>query len=209
MDGVQELLVGAPSDDDGAQGAGAIWVLSLDEQGAVLRQRKITSHTNGFDGALHAIDLFGSSIAVLDDLDGLGRPEVVVGAPGDDDGGSFSLTGHGAVWVLFLDDGTYPQADMRNGTGVNELKYTSTNVPFVGQTWIAEIDAEHHEGASMTVIVAFDRPHAGLQTSFGELLVGVRGLGGRQVFRSVADSGGGLIFRSRTTKMLSPLHSAT
>jgi len=191
-DGIQDLLVGAPSDDDAAQGAGAVWVLSLDEKGGVVRKRKITNQTSGFDGALQALDLFGSSIAVLGDLDGLVRPEVVVGAPGDDDGGTFSLSGRGAVWVLFLDDGTYPQATVRNGSGLNELTYTSTNLPFIGQTWIAEIDAAHHDGASMTVIVAFDRPYAGLRTSFGELLVGLRGLGGRQVFRSVADSGGGM-----------------
>ena len=98
-DGLIELAVGAPGDDDGASSAGAVYVLSLDVDGTVDSFQKISALSGGFSGGLDSQDSFGSSLAAIGDLSGDGISELVSGAPGDDDGGS----SRGSAWVLFLD----------------------------------------------------------------------------------------------------------
>jgi len=97
---VAALAVGAPGDDDGGSGRGAVYVLFLASTGNVLSYQKISSTQGGFAGALDNLDEFGGAVAGLGDLDGAG-PSVAalpVGAVGDDDGGQ----DRGAVYVLFL-----------------------------------------------------------------------------------------------------------
>lgn len=104
-DGTTEVAVGAVFDDGAGEDRGAVWVLSLDEAGTVQRHLRIGSRESGMTSALRNFDHFGASVAALEDLDGDGRRELAVGAPGDDDG----LPGleRGAVWILFLrSDGT-------------------------------------------------------------------------------------------------------
>ena len=54
----------------------------------------------GFKGDLSDGDQFGSAVAGIGNLDGNGIPDLAVGAPLDDDGG----TDKGAVWILFRQD---------------------------------------------------------------------------------------------------------
>ncbi|MSR63149.1 MAG: hypothetical protein EXS08_11965 [Planctomycetes bacterium] len=100
--GVGDLAVGAPSDNDGAippiSGAGAVYVLFLDANGAIDEYRKFSLTSGGFGGKLSFGDAFGAALAAPGDLDGNGLPDLIVGAPGDDDGG----TNTGAAWVLFF-----------------------------------------------------------------------------------------------------------
>jgi hypothetical protein len=98
-DGVGDLAVGTPLDDDGGTWHGAVWVLFLDTDGAVKGHQKISDAEGGFTGTLENDDEFGRSLAALGDLDGAGVGDLAAGAYLDDDGGS----NHGAVWVLFLD----------------------------------------------------------------------------------------------------------
>ncbi len=100
-DGVPDLAVGAPGDDDDGLNRGAIWILFLDEDALVKSQQKISADSGDFAGELSNGDLFGSSIAALGDLDGDGVPDLAVGAPDDDDGDGENL---GAVWILFMND---------------------------------------------------------------------------------------------------------
>jgi hypothetical protein len=95
-DGVPDLAVGAWR--DGADDRGAIWILHLNADGSVRRERRIGSGTSGFSGALDADDRFGNALAYLDDLNGDGVADLAVGARRDDDGG----INRGAVWILFL-----------------------------------------------------------------------------------------------------------
>lgn len=98
-DGVQDLAVGAPFDDDGGNDRGAVWVLFMDDNGRVDLQRRISDDAGDFGGDLDNDDVFGSALAGIGDLNGDGAFDLVAGAPGNDDGGN----DRGGVWVLFLD----------------------------------------------------------------------------------------------------------
>ncbi len=102
-DGVTELAAGAPSDDDGGNSRGAVWILFLRPDGTVKNQEKISSIEGGFTGPIRDEDRFGAAVGSLGDLDGDVIEDLAVGAPFDDDG-DFN---EGAVWILFLNaDGT-------------------------------------------------------------------------------------------------------
>ena len=60
-DGVIDLAVGAPGDDDGDSACGAVWILFLNADGTVRNQQKISATEGGFTGELESGDLFGSA----------------------------------------------------------------------------------------------------------------------------------------------------
>jgi hypothetical protein len=102
-DGIPDMAVGAARDDDGGFQAGAVWILFMTADGTVRDQTKISGSSAGFGSNLSALDLFGTSVAPLGDIDGDTVPDLAVGAPGDSQA---ALRG-GAVWTLLLnDDGT-------------------------------------------------------------------------------------------------------
>jgi hypothetical protein len=107
-DGVGDLAVGAPGDDDGGvpgHGRGAVWILFLNSDGTVKTHQKISATEGGFTGTLDDADIFGWCVAALPDVDGDDVVDLAVGATWDDDGGFNS--NRGAVWILFLNtDGT-------------------------------------------------------------------------------------------------------
>lgn len=87
-DGVPDLLVGAPFDNQGGVNSGAVWVHS-GRTGSVLWAR------NGdFSG-----DNFGWALDGLGDINGDGRGDYIVGAPGWDNAGTWQ-SNSGAVYVI-------------------------------------------------------------------------------------------------------------
>lgn len=97
---VLAVAVGTIGDDDGGTDRGAVYILFLDDSGAVLSHRKISDTVNLPGSPLDSGDEFGASVAYLGDLDE-GGPSVAalaVGVPLDDDSG----TDRGAVYILFL-----------------------------------------------------------------------------------------------------------
>ncbi|MEZ5330975.1 MAG: integrin alpha [Thermoanaerobaculia bacterium] len=97
-DGLPDLAVGAPGDDDGGMNRGAVWVLFLHPNGTVRAHQKISATAGGFGGALADGNELGSGVTAIGDLGGDGTREVAVGAWRDGDGGF----NRGAVWILSL-----------------------------------------------------------------------------------------------------------
>lgn len=111
-----ELAVGAyTADVNEISNAGAVWIVSLNDDGTVENQVKITDGTGGFPtGALDTNVQFGTSVTTLGTMDG--RPTLAVGARYDNDGG----THRGAVWILFLaSDGTVASHQKISSTAGN------------------------------------------------------------------------------------------
>ena len=102
-DGVFDLVVGAPGDDDDGTDRGALWVLFLNSDGTIKSEKKISSTQGGFIGPLRDSDRFGSTVTNIGDFNNDGVNDLAVGVELDDDSGS----NRGAVWILFMNtDGT-------------------------------------------------------------------------------------------------------
>lgn len=101
-DGNIELAVGARNDDTGGPNIGAVHILFLNSAESVITTTKITNGTGGLPiGTLENDDSFGRSVSGLGDLNGDSIPDLAVGTPSDNTGGS----GRGAVYFLFLNQG--------------------------------------------------------------------------------------------------------
>ena len=96
-DGVNDIVVSAPLDDDGGTNRGAIYTIFLNSNGTVKGKTKI--NTNSLDGTETNSMQFGISVANIGDLNNDGVTDIVVGANLDDDGG----TDRGAAFIVFLD----------------------------------------------------------------------------------------------------------
>jgi hypothetical protein len=168
-DGIDDLVVGARYDDDGGTNRGAIWLLFLDTDGTVKGERKISSTAGGFGGVLSDSDSFGSSVAVLGDLDGDGYDDLLGGACLDDDGGS----NRGAAWVLFSDATTYATSAWRNPTvsgHTNPDAYSVSAPAVVGGTFSASVST--FGPASGAVLAGYAKPLE-LRIGWGALLVDI------------------------------------
>ncbi len=114
--GACTLAVGLSEDDDAGSNAGAVWILVLDETGFVLGAEKITDGTHNLTGLEPGV-LFGQGVGSLGDFDGDGRRDLVVGAPGDTEGGTVNP---GAIWLLHLNDGSLSLASATTWTGATD-----------------------------------------------------------------------------------------
>ncbi len=119
LDGVPDLAVGAPFDDDGGADRGAVWIIFLKSDGSVVDERKVSSTTGGFSGVLDEGDIFSTALAGGNDMNLDGIPDLVVGAPGDDDGG----LDQGAVWILRL---------LRDGSVGSSTKISASSGSLMG-----------------------------------------------------------------------------
>lgn len=101
LDGVVDLAVGAPRDDDGAIQTGAVYILSLDTDGTVQNTSKISGLSGHFGSGLSGGDGFGFALCALGDRNADGIPDLVATAQTDDDGG----LDKGALYVIYLTQG--------------------------------------------------------------------------------------------------------
>ncbi len=98
QDGIVEIAVGSGEDTDGGPQHGAIYILSIDPDGTVLRTMKISDTVGCLPATLDDGDQFGSGCAAIGDIDGNGTGDLLVGAPHDDDGG----LNRGAAYIMLL-----------------------------------------------------------------------------------------------------------
>jgi len=101
-DGIQDLAVGALR-DDGGKNRGAFYILFMNRDGTVKSFQKISDTAGGFEGLLDDNDRFGVNVQNIDDRNGDGIQDLLVGAHRDDDGGN----DRGSFYILFMNrDGT-------------------------------------------------------------------------------------------------------
>ena len=120
-DGIQDLTIGAPNDDDGSEDAGAIYNLFLDRSGSVQDFQKISNTTGrltpgNVGSPLDEGDLFGTAAGSIGDFNNDGLVDIAIGAPQDDDGGS----NQGALWLLSTE---------QNGTVASQTKISAADLP--------------------------------------------------------------------------------
>ncbi len=119
LDGTEDLVVGAPFDDDGAADQGAFYVLFLNTNGTVKSYQKVSATAGGFTGDLDLGDRFGTGPGNIGDVDVDGVIDLAVGAISDDDGGA----DFGAVWIVYMNT---------NGTVKGQSKISTTTGGFTG-----------------------------------------------------------------------------
>lgn len=137
-DGVVDLAVGAPLDDDGGNGNGAVWLLFMNPNGTVKDEKKLSTASGGLLGQLSGNGNFGVSSAALGDFDGNGVADLVVGAWATDDGDNES----GSIWILLLNS---------SGAVIGGQKISQTTGGFGGQ-----LDFDDRFGSSVTSLGDLD-----------------------------------------------------
>ncbi len=80
-DGIIDYVIGARSDDDGAEDAGAVYILFMNRDGTVMSNQKISALEGGFNEDLAAGNFFGYGVAGIGDYDADGIPDIAVSAP--------------------------------------------------------------------------------------------------------------------------------
>ena len=97
-DGKAEVLIGSPGNDAAGASAGSAYVVFGKSTDTAVLLTNVAAGTGGFRiNGQAAGDAAGSALSSVADMNGDGLAEIVVGAPGNDAGG----TDAGAVYVVF------------------------------------------------------------------------------------------------------------
>jgi hypothetical protein len=95
-DGLDDFLIGAPGDDDGGDGAGQTYLI-LGRATADWGMDFDLSNANASFWGEDSYDESGHSVASAGDVNGDGRDDFLIGAPGDEDGGGY---GAGQTYLI-------------------------------------------------------------------------------------------------------------
>ena len=102
-DGVPDIAVSAPYQQTGDAHLGSVYILLMNSDGSV---HSYTSHDSSGYGPATSVDAFGSSLAILGDLDGNGAIELAIGAPKKEflppTNNPYFATTDGAVYILSI-----------------------------------------------------------------------------------------------------------
>jgi hypothetical protein len=99
-DGIMDLVVGAPGDDDLGFNTGAVYILLMNSNKTIKSLKKISKNTPTFtNNGINNNDNFGRSVAGIGDINKDGIPDIAVGSEFDFDGGSQT----GAIRIIMLD----------------------------------------------------------------------------------------------------------
>jgi len=99
-DGIPDLWVGAPQDDESGTNQGAVYLLELDKRGFADKWHKVRNEKKGLEMALDFDDQWGTSLAHYEGYHGDSLRALAVGTPNDDDGSK----DRGAIYVLGFDE---------------------------------------------------------------------------------------------------------
>ena len=124
-DGYDDLTAGAYKNDDGGTDAGSVYIVTGHRTGSA----SASSFTEVYGAA--AGDQAGYAVAGGRDVDGDGNPDLLVGAPMNDDGGGDA----GAAYLLYgpVSSGSLSGSDATL-TGMDGYDYTGTSLAMVGDT---------------------------------------------------------------------------
>ena len=137
-DGIQDIAVGATGDDARATDAGTVHIVRLDAiapsgDGTMRAVLKLSADSAVLP-TMDSGDRFGTSAAVLGDLNSDGVPDLAVGADRDDSGG----TDRGAVYVALMhadgsiDEITKIASGAGGGPALSDGDYFGSSVAAVG-----------------------------------------------------------------------------
>ncbi|WP_430938495.1 hypothetical protein [Rhodovulum sp. YNF3179] len=125
-DGYDDLLLGAPLADDGGTSAGIAYLVygghRQDVSGGSLDLRALTPERGLIVQGDAPGDELGASVALLGDVNADGFSDMLIGAPGADEGGADS----GAGYVIF--GGVAPGMERTDGTGGDDVITGRVNV---------------------------------------------------------------------------------
>ena len=127
-DGITELAVSAPGDDDSQDGLmdkGAVYLLYLQDEGLPLLYNKVSEIEGGLGVSISSSDFFGSAVASPGDVDQDGIPDLIIGARNRATDGN--RTGN-----FFLSKQLYcriPANPLANAGGPTSVSFTWDNQP--------------------------------------------------------------------------------
>ena len=153
-DGVEDLAVGAYSDDTGGTSRGAVYVLLMNSNGTVKSNQKIADNTGGFTVTLSNFDEFGISVGGLGDLDNDGVEDLAVGVDADDTGG----TNRGAMYVLFMNSNGTVKSNQKIADNTGGFTVTLTDSDFFGRSvaGLGDLDGDGVEDLAVATGFADD-----------------------------------------------------
>lgn len=94
-DGVIDYVIGARSDDDGAEDAGAVYILLMNNDGSVSSYQKISMDHGEFNETLNEGNFFGYGVAGIGDYNGDGIPDIAASAP---------VPPNNSLYIIYLDE---------------------------------------------------------------------------------------------------------
>ncbi len=122
-DGIIDYVIGARSDDDGEEDAGAVYILFMNTDGSVSFNQKISAEEGGFNETLNAGNFFGYGVAGIGDYDEDGIPDIAVSSP---------TPPNNSLYIIHLND---------NGTVKDYVK--NENIIAQGLTAIGDINNDN------------------------------------------------------------------
>jgi hypothetical protein len=148
-DGVTDIAVGAPFDDEGGSSRGAVHIHFMNTDGSIDSTVEINDSTaNGPD--LTDVDKYGVSVVSIGDLNGDGVNDLAVGAERDDEGG----TDRGTVHIHFMNtDGSIDSTVEINDSTSNGPELSDSD--YYGQT-IDNIGDLDGDGVNDLVVGAYE-----------------------------------------------------